>query len=358
MSTTASPFNPLTNIVTGLSLSGIPLHDDCGNATNIASTTEELLLGCMVCPVQVTNPDTQAVVITEGKLMEGVVGAKMKCNPKGAFCYTQKIDNKCDNSVNQKFKNFDVTLYSEFETDTLLKLFLQSIETDPKHSNILNDTTLAAALLLLAKSGISPELISLLAALFASLGVPVDENCSECPSIDLVQLKLSLLARFRIINKLQMLINGSAYNAKEAEGQLDHSVQISWDFCSVPHIKPCCPGGTKHDRDRDHDHEHDCKREHKRDNEHEHKRDNGYDCKREQKRDNEHEHKRDNGYDCKREQKRDNEHEHKRDNGYDCKREHKRGHDRDHVHSPVASPVSSPSPVSFSGSFPGSISSP
>jgi hypothetical protein len=249
-STTASPFDPFTGIVSGINLQGLQMDPDCGNATTIATTTEELLLGCMLCPVAITD-ESGAITYSTGSLMPGIVSSKMKCNPKGAFCYTQKVDNKCDNSVNQKFKNFDVTLYSEFETSTLLTLYLQSIETDPKNAGILNDTVIAAALIALANSGISADVINLLGALLASLGVEVDENCAECPSIDLTQLKLSLLARFRVINKLQMLINGSALNAKEAEGKLDHSVQISWDFCSTPNIAPCCPGKVFKEKERD-----------------------------------------------------------------------------------------------------------
>ena len=213
-------YDPLSDIVSRLQVSGQTMDGNCGTAATIESDTQRLLLGCMVCPAPITSS-----TYTAGSLFHGAVSGKMKCNPKGAFSYKQKVANRCDNSVNQRFKNFDIALYSEFDCCTLLSRYLQSVDTVNTYGAILN---------VLASNGLNARVINLLTPLFQSLGVAVDNTNPDCPVIDTAKLKLSLLNRLRMNHKLQMHVNGNARNAKKADGRVDHGVRISWDFCSVP----------------------------------------------------------------------------------------------------------------------------
>ena len=239
--TTASAYDPFSNSVSQISLQGIPLAGNCGTAAKIESDTQSLLLGCIVCPAEINTS-----AYTTGSLLCGTVSSKMKCNPMGAFCYNQKIDNRCDNAVDQEFKHFDVALYSEFDTVSLLTIYLQSIAMDSVNHGILDPETIALVLNLLATDGINTYVMNLLEGLFASLGVPIDRTDpgGDC-MIDHQRLKLILLTKLRIIHKLQMQINGNALNAKEATSQVNHRVNIAWDFCSNPRARPCCDRKSK-----------------------------------------------------------------------------------------------------------------
>jgi hypothetical protein len=101
--------------------------------------------------------------------------------------------------------DYDIKLsQSTFNIEALLLLYLKSISKDPMFSHVLPKSTVREAIVILKNDGIyDPVLTELLMPLYSALQVHVDDPIhSGSPSVDVDQLKLALLARLRIINKL------------------------------------------------------------------------------------------------------------------------------------------------------------
>jgi len=180
----------------------------------------------------------------------------MKCNPKGNFCYTHKVDNKRENSGSL---NIDLDLFAELTVDAMLAAFFQRISNDPKCSRLFSKSqileiqeglaTWSVALDAMAGSvSTMPDfLISLLEPLFILLQIQYAFSQAQAPSggwgngcgsVNFEQLTAAIMARFNIMLKLNLAFSGS--NTKEAHGTVKQEVNVSWNFCDAPTIKGCC----------------------------------------------------------------------------------------------------------------------
>ena len=249
----------------------------CGNATDIREQTEALLLGCHTCPVPfyvyAKDDSGKFLVDSKGKLIvsdvtynvppaasTGIVSSKMQCNPKGSFCYVNKVDNKCEK--NSKL-HLDLDLLAELPVDELCHKYFQIICHDPRFGRLFCKDEVCRILEALCAltsnldcagpSGCDARwparLIRLLCKLLDRFGcsysLPTEPDCgytNECGDIDFAQLVACLFARFRIIACLDNKFGASS--SKETQGVVKQEVNISWDFCNAPGIKgPCNSGG-------------------------------------------------------------------------------------------------------------------
>lgn len=291
----AQPPQSIVTAIAGAVVAPTP-SQGCANATDIRDKTEALLLGCHICPtpiytyqvntstatstndanppVTTTTTTTTYVIDTNGNMVVtgiayptvpnadcGIVSSKMRCNPKGAFCYVNKVDNKCDNSSKL---NIDLNLYAEMTVDELTYQYFQQIGSDPRFSRLytqdeisqicdmlsLFSATLDAAGPLGADTKWPAKLIKLLARFLDKVGCsyslpqePQGGFTNECGDINLTQLTSIVYSRFQIMVSLDLKLNSSSY--KEAQGIVKQEVNISWDFCNAPTIKGCCAGSGK-----------------------------------------------------------------------------------------------------------------
>ena len=245
-----------------------PEQKDCADAVAIRNHTEDLLLGCVICPELDSSASTG---YNTGARTDGIVSSRMKCAPKGAFCYSSDTENKCDNAAAFQI---DLDILEEMTVDLKLSYYIQKISNDPRFCRTFtNDqvNAISEQLVLLsagldagaADGGWSAALIFQLQPLLDALNVayglpdttaapgttsnpttsaPADANecpyTNECGQLNFEQLSSALDVRFKIMSKFALRFNTS--NSKEAHGRVKQQVNISWDFCNAPVIKGCC----------------------------------------------------------------------------------------------------------------------
>jgi hypothetical protein len=251
-----------------------------GNAVEIRNKAEDLLLGGIILPekyYEYVNPtgspgtplpvngatvgvfDPCAVCDSpkrhikrikygDGKILPGIVSSKMNCNPKGAFCYTQTIDNKSDSSAKD---TLNLSLVDEYSVEELALKYFQQLSLDSRYANCLtsqqiadicDELTLQSTLTSnsdgTASVNWSTPLVQALAPFFDATGIAYTINQdSPCSSVNFTQFQSFLAKRFQIMQSLQLSYDSNG--AKEKEGFIKQSFQVSWDFCNAPTIRAC-----------------------------------------------------------------------------------------------------------------------
>lgn len=258
MTTTINPSDFIAHYATPT-----PGLGSCADAVTIRKHTEALLLGFALPPVLI---DPTKPYYDEGKRTDGIVSSRMRCAPKGAFCYSSDTENKCDNAAAFQI---DLDILEEMTVDLKLSYYIQKISNDPRLCRTYNNdqiNNISEQLAMLSagldtgacEGGWSAALIWNLQPLLTALNVDfllpdtnttaadptttADPNkcpyTNECGQLNFEQLSGALDVRFKIMAKFALRFNTS--NSKEANGRVKQQVNISWDFCNAPVIKGCC----------------------------------------------------------------------------------------------------------------------
>ena len=231
-----------------------------GTVAGIRQNTEGLLLGCHIPQVAIyeytQNENGQQIVtgVTYSTLPPepdlGIVGKKMKCNPKGAFSYCHKVDKSREKSTTF---DIDLSLIAELTIKLLIQLYFKLIAEDPRYGKLFSSSQLldikeGLIQWIASDSECMPvSLAMMLAPFFDATNVsyvvassPNDSCEADSAEVDFVKLVAVLKARIDIIIKFGIYFDFGTSSTKESSGSLKQEVNISWDFCNAPSIKGCC----------------------------------------------------------------------------------------------------------------------